>query len=183
MSFRKSQKGQTFDVFKLLISAIIAGVLLSVLLGIIPGISLGQAPVEIVASNLQNARESRGTIIQVDNVEFKHNNQLVPETLAEKAKQLTADQVCVSLGDFKSGSSSSKFSYNETVGSITYTASGSLKVNVSVLCDQGTDIQATLTANETDNPGATNWADNCSQGWKDNCEGAGTCCIAALRQT
>ncbi len=181
MLFR-NEKGQTFDVFKLLISAIIAGVILTVLLSIIQSgpIIPGQSPSDLATAKLKEAYSTgTGSLLQSNLVSFSNQAQLNPSTLAENA-DLVSEQVCVSSGD---ATNASKFSVNSD-GIVTYIGSGTFRAKLSVLCDDSSRIADTLQGNEDLNPGASNWTNDCSSAWTDNCNssGTGTCCIVAIRK-
>ncbi|MFH0715154.1 MAG: hypothetical protein V1847_05270 [Candidatus Diapherotrites archaeon] len=150
-----------------------------VFIGMLIPVSICNDPSNVAAKQIQNAKEIQGTLFVSENIVFKKGDQLVPIVIAEKASGLSRDQICVSRGDF---ADSEMFQTSPPIGALTFVGTGSKKVGMSVMCDSGAYFFETLRALEADNPGASEWTDDCMAAWNETCSGSGTCCIVALRQ-
>lgn len=169
------QRGQAFDVFKLLIAAIIAVAILAILLPILSRIIFfGQSdPNDAAATLIKNA--NLGQLKTTEEVLFsKDNAGLISKTIAEKTGSLSRDQVCVSAGDY--ADETNKFQQvNEQV--VNYLGTTNLSAKLSILCDRGTDLQEDFEMYST-LPGVTSaWAEGCT--CVDSPE---KCCIVAIRK-
>ncbi|MEK6941407.1 MAG: hypothetical protein AABW85_00945 [archaeon] len=130
-------KGQGFEVFKLLIAAIVAGAILAILLPLLNIDFTGRDPTTVAAEKIKAGITLPGTSLFTDTVSFKKNQPLVASTLANNSRQLNEDQVCVSKGDFENDPT---FDDSQRPGKqIAYTGTGKA-VKMVVLCDSGTKI-------------------------------------------
>ncbi len=131
-----NQRGQGFDVFKLLIAAVVAGAILVILmqtLQIIRPLNT-QDPNEVAATSVKSAINNIGIPDYVENVTFKKGSALRAATIAEKSKAVSSNQVCVK----KSGSTPNESSFldNDGVAVIEYVGSTDQQVRLVVICDR-----------------------------------------------
>ena len=163
-------KGQGFEVFKLLIAAIVAGAILAILLPLLNIDFTGRDPATVAAEKIKEGITLPGTPIYTDSVSFKRNQSLVASTLADKSRQLNQDQVCLSKGDLGSDPTFEELDAKQ----ISYTGTGK-SVKMAVLCDSGREIEQSA----TDLPGLEpDWLGNCGCAQSQSDE---TCCLVALK--
>ncbi|MCR4335366.1 MAG: hypothetical protein NUV57_02405 [archaeon] len=142
-------KGQAYSVFKLLIAAIIAGAILVILLQVIGSINFlaGQDPNETAGSKVQTQINLVGSPGYVENVTFSNGSTLVSKTVADKAKVLSADKVCVGVTPDMPNVKEFSVDGSEDGGfgkSVTYTGTFNQNSRLMVLCDQQRDIAEDL---------------------------------------
>lgn len=140
---RFSQKGQAFDVFKLLIAAVVAGAILLILLqvlGALPGFE-NKVPNTTAANTVKSQVNNIGTPTTVKDVTFSENDALTASAIAEKSGSLSREQICLVV----SGKlpNKGKFS-NETPAMIQYTGQSTQRTRLVVLCDRAEDIGTTV---------------------------------------
>lgn len=138
------QKGQTFDVFKLLISAVIAIAILVILMNIlggIPGIG-SDNPEKLAEDTVKGKLNAIGSPGFVSKVIFKKDDAISARSIALKSEALSEDQVCVTVSD----STPNKKSFEDTAPGkiITYTGEGQQQTRLMVLCDRESDIDETI---------------------------------------
>ena len=140
------QKGQAFDVFKLLIAAVVAGAILLILLNIlqvIPGIG-SQEPGKVAAEHVKSKSNDIGNPELVPNVTFKQGDSLNTKTIASKSEGLSEDQICVTVSE----SAPNKDQFEDLVGAgkiVKYNGTTTQKTRLFVLCDRENEIDVTLT--------------------------------------
>ena len=137
-----NQRGQGFDVFKLLIAAVVAGAILVILmqtLQIIRPLNT-QDPNEVAATSVKSGINNPGIPDYVENVTFKKGSALRAATIAEKSKALSTNQVCVK----KSGSTPNPGSFEDNggVAVIEYIGNSDQQVRLVVLCDRAGGLLA-----------------------------------------
>ena len=171
-----NSKGQSFDVFKLLISAIVASAILVMLFAIIGGIpTFGTDPTQKAVETVKSMYSSPGQHYKTSEVQFKSGDGLTPKTIASKSGLLSESQVCTSVGEFENDTTL----FSNDGGVVTYIGSGNKNAKLSVICDDGKSLT------ESDIPryqGSYNWASSCTESWTSTCNGEETCCIIALRK-
>ncbi len=138
------QKGQTFDVFKLLISAVIAIAILVILMNIlggIPGIG-SDNPEKLAEDTVRGKLNSIGSPGFVNKVVFKKDDTISARSIALKSEALSEGQVCVLVGS----KTPNNKSFEETAPGkiITYAGEGQQQTRLMVLCDRESDIEDTL---------------------------------------
>jgi len=174
-----NQKGQAFDVFKLLIAAVIAIAILSLLMpiiGTITGIFTKDPTVEArtLLSDLYNKpltwKETAG-------VTFSSSNPTMAVAALVEGTNLSADQVCLSLGDF----ATAEWEITGSGGTrkIEHSTSTSRLVKIAVECARDTEdpAQDVLDDELTSRIGSATL--ECDE---DGCPGP-TCCMVVLRRT
>lgn len=180
-----SSRGQSFDVFQLLIAAIVAGAILVILLNIItiitpPGSNIAADATSLVKTGLTS---SYGSPVHKSRLTIESQGILSPVTIA-KETDISASDICVSAGDFMD---------QETLfkpvgrGGIQYLGSGKKQIGLNVVCGRGQDLADGL-----------GYISNYDSGWLANCGGDGgswecdptanstsnqTCCVVALSQS
>ncbi|VVB99289.1 Uncharacterised protein [uncultured archaeon] len=138
------EKGQSFDVFKLLISAVVAIAILVLLmnvLNIVPGI--GSEEPEKIAEDLIKSKSTQIGSPGYNNVTFKNGHSLSAKTLSLKSDGLSDAQICVLISD----STPNRESFTElSPGKVVqYNGQSPQKARLVVLCDREKDIVDTLT--------------------------------------
>ncbi|HIH16748.1 MAG TPA: hypothetical protein HA252_05055 [Candidatus Diapherotrites archaeon] len=166
------QSGQAFDVFKLLIAAVVALAILGILFGILRNVMVGvqtepQAKaIEFVKSSINSIGELKVT----DTVTFSAGKSLNARTIAIETRQLAEDQVCVSGGDFADDESFKVVGQ----GIVVYSGKSDRTTKLAVVCDYGDRIEKTLTE---DYGKDSSWLGECGcSGQEDRC-----CLVAIVR--
>lgn len=178
-----NSKGQSFDVFQLLIAAVVAGAILVILLNIIGGVlPPGTSNVNAEASNLvkTGVNTSYGSPTSKGNISMDNKTFLNPITIAQ-GTDISSDDICVTPGDFISDGSNDLFSVQGRA--IKYNGSGSKKVGLTVVCGRGADLTEAV-GFLTDDPDAWYDGEYCGDDWVDSCTdeaSSQTCCLVALR--
>ena len=165
------QRGQAFDVFKLLIAAVVALAILGILFGILRNVIVGvqtepqQKAIEFVKSSINSVGELKVT----DAVTFSAGKSLNARAIAFETRGLSEDQVCVSTGDV---SSEQEIFKEEADGQIiVYKGKADRAMKLAVLCDYGTKLEDTLRSY------------NRGEDWKLNCgctQNDDRCCLVAI---
>ncbi|MBN1940856.1 MAG: hypothetical protein JW772_01605 [Candidatus Diapherotrites archaeon] len=129
-----NRRGQAFDVFKLLIAAVVAVVILTLLLSIVGQIDIfGQGdPLKEGQTVLRDIVTKRTTPQNTKKVTFTPNYSINSSSLSEGTDgQVDEDAICVSAGDFIDDSS-----WTENNGRrVTYTGTGNKTVVLRGICD------------------------------------------------
>ena len=136
-------RGQGFDVFKLLIAAVVAGAILLILLQTLQVLpTLGsQGPTDSAANAIKSQINNPGSVKFLDNITFNRGDSLNAKTIASQSKGLGEDQVCVMLG--KNAPNVSNF--KATNGKIiSYNGSFAQKTRLLVLCDRQKEINGDI---------------------------------------
>jgi len=152
--------GQGFDVFKLLIAAVVAGAILLILLQTLQVIPTpgGRNPNELASETVKSQINNLGLPQYVDNVVFKNNAVLSGKTIAENSKALSSDQVCVKITD----STPNKDAFKNTNGRIVqYTGSFDQRTRLVVICDRKNELDDTISDLELEDLGVS--TDNCPE--------------------
>ncbi|MFH1234339.1 MAG: hypothetical protein V1493_01885 [Candidatus Diapherotrites archaeon] len=136
------EKGQSFSVFQLLISAIVALVILVILLyilRIIPPIGTDD-PITKISQAVNSANMTQSLMITTENVKLPAKYTLPREPIAKSATAgLSENQICLSQGDFK-GTALFNGGAGENETKIDYTGSMEKSVRFSVLCYEGAKL-------------------------------------------
>ncbi len=139
---RMGQSGQGFDVFKLLIAAVVAGAILLILLQTLQVLPpIGSTTANNAATNAVKSKINELGLPQiVENVSFKNGDSLNARTIAEGSKALSSEEVCVLTSTEAPNYGS--FTGNDQV--IKYVGNFEQKVRLLVVCDRSGDIEKTL---------------------------------------
>lgn len=167
------EKGQAFDVFKLLIAAVIAVVILITLMQIINIVPkpFSQSPIEQARTLVKSQVTMLGNPLTAD-VIFKSNDALNSKTIAEATPAVSKEQVCVLPGDYEANES-----FNQLVSgqAIQYTGTTDISTKILVMCDNGNTMRETLQQY------GYKWADQFSSS---SCEcdttSASRCCVVVI---
>lgn len=146
-----NSRGQAFDVFKLLIAAVIAVTLLGILIPIMQnlGIIVISDPVKEAATLVKNNFSYPAQYTEKKGVTFSRNMSLNSKAIASQSEAgLEPEQICLDRGDFANDATT--FSPPNTVANITtVTYLGSqLKATIGVLCDDGKSMANAIAAND-----------------------------------
>lgn len=147
-------RGQAFDVFKLLIAAVVALAMLAILLPLL-NIDFGLSDPPKEAVNLVKNNEGRpGSYGQTaKSVIFKSGTEITSKAVAAESNVgLTSSQICFSYGDFDTSASSAnsgaadfKIEPGGESKNARLTYSGSqLKAKIGIICDDGASIEGDL---------------------------------------
>lgn len=175
-------RGQSFDVFQLLISAIVAGAILVILLNIIgiinpPGSNLNSEATALVKTGLTS---SYGSPVSKSNLSINNTITLAPTTIAQ-GTEVSASDICVSAGSF-TDDSPSLFAPTTDGRALKYLGSGSKKIGLTVVCGRGSDLRDGLgyISGFEDS-----WVSSCGGGsWSCTDETSNqTCCVVALTES
>lgn len=175
-----NQKGQAFDVFKLLIAAIVAVVILALLLEIIKQIvPPGANPVDKTNDLVKGL--SNGNLAQyklTEKVTFVRGIILSNLAIANASGgSLQKEDVCVVPGDFDGvtgwGGTSNI--------SVQYSSPNNLQAIVGAICDNGSRMaDPDYFESYTGGAIASNWVGSCGCVRADNTQ---TCCIVAVKRS
>ena len=144
---RMGERGQGFDVFKLLIAAVVAGAILLILmqtLQVLPQLG-NRDPNDIAAETVKTQITNIGLPKFVPNVTFKKDDALSARTIAEKTKALAPDQVCVTTSDSTPGGASS-FDDSGDGKTVFYKGGFNQQARLMILCDRQSEIDATISS-------------------------------------
>ncbi|HLC78924.1 MAG TPA: hypothetical protein VJG83_00705 [archaeon] len=144
---RLNSKGQGFDVFKLLIAAVVAGAILLILLQtlqILPNI--GSQNPNNAASNAVKSKINEPGLPQIlDNITFSNGDSLNAKTIAQQSRALAPEQVCVMLSE--SAPNKINFDDKEQNGEVVeYKGSFSQTTRLLVMCDRASELQGSLSS-------------------------------------
>jgi len=152
---RMGSRGQGFDVFKLLIAAVVAGAILLILLQtlqILPDIG-STNPNNAATNSVKSKINELGLPQLIENVSFKNGDSLNAATIAEGSRALSKEQVCLLVSPNapgQGGTGTGPFISSASNQVVRYDGSFEQKVRLLVLCDRGQDIDTTLTDYEYD---------------------------------
>ncbi|MDD5148422.1 MAG: hypothetical protein PHH08_03070 [Candidatus ainarchaeum sp.] len=181
-----NKKGQAFDVFKLLIAAIIAIAILALLMPILTGIGggFGSKPSEEAQTALKSIANKPTTSYTTKKVVFGPSTEtsINSKSIAEGSNGLvSAEQVCVSQGDYVDDTANWETSSEMAV--VKYKASSAKTVTLQVICDRAQDMQEGDSYFEKYDDklriDGVDWASECP------CIAAGgseTCCVLAVKK-
>ena len=97
-----NKKGQSFDVFKLLIAAVIAIVILSVLMSIIGQIVTPTGkPIDVAGRLISSLRNPWYSVMGSESVTFDLGESINRDALSEKSAGIQPEQICLSAGAFQ----------------------------------------------------------------------------------
>ncbi len=181
MNFFRNEKGQSFSVFKLLISAIVALAILGILLTLIYGPWWDFFPKDEPAQKageLVQKLSDRGGYERSSKVTFdssKKSTMLSKEVISIAQWGVANDKVCLSLGDFADSGDFAEGQENGSPEKIALDVTGKREATLSVLCDSGTLLEQAI--EDYSNEGLkAEWIEGCP------CtEDEATCCLVALR--
>ncbi len=131
---RMNQEGQAFDVFKLLIAAIIAMSILFILVPIVMRASIlfTKNPGDETKTLLSVMYDKKDSMQETDKVTFKKDTSLAKATLVG-GTPLSKEQVCYHLGDFSDASNE----WSSQGDLLIYRGSGERTVKIAVICTGG----------------------------------------------
>ena len=184
--FLKDKKGQEFDVFKLLISAVVAVVILGLLLSII-NIIIPPAqgnPSEEAGKLVQSIVNKPAQLQETQQVTFTNGKNINARGISLATKgYIEESAVCLSLGDFGERAGWTGGIENGNGASISYTASDSLQAKIAAVCDTVSAIQ-----NAPNGDYFTSYIGSSMKNeWFQSCEclqdAEGKCCFVALKRT
>ena len=186
MMFGLGQKGQQFEVFKLLIAAVVAVVILTLLLTIIGRINIfGQGNPQDEAGKIVDAlTPTNGVSRTSEQVIFKTNDGISDRGIASKTRgTLSEEQICVLPGDF-ADQVPEKFQYNGNGKSVVYVGTSQQSAEVIAICDTGSEIANYRGGNYFEEYTGT---DGISESWVSDCRCLQSdfrqkCCIVALKK-
>jgi len=173
---RFNSKGQAFDVFKLLIAAVIAIAMLAILLPIVknllpPGYSDPTSEAEnLIKNNIKypsNYSESKEVV-------FTTEKNLNAKAIAGAGDVLNSNQLCLSKGDFEEDQD---FELQEASNNVILRYKGSTqRAKIGVICDDGESLSTDL----------QDYAQNVGASYDMTCvggepSGAKTYCVLILR--
>lgn len=136
-------RGQGFDVFKLLIAAVVAGAILLILLQTLQVLpAIGSTTANNAATNAVKSKVNElGLPGIIENVSFKNGDSLNARTVAEGSKALSGGEICLLVAD--NAPNIDSFSAGNTQV-IRYTGNFEQKVRLLVVCDRSGDIGQTM---------------------------------------
>ena len=139
-----NQKGQAFSTFELLISAVVALAILVLLLNIVGNLQFfgGKNPSDEAKVLIQSQISKPSELQTTRDVTFRPESSLNAKAIATASGVITADQICISPGDF---ADNKNFEPSPNGAIITYTGSANITTNLSVICDTGNQLQDDLT--------------------------------------
>src|SRR3989338_8652394 len=139
-----NQQGQAFEVFKLLIAAVVAIAILAILFGILRNVIVGvQTEPQAKATEIvKNSINSIGELKVTDAVTFSTGKSLNSRTIAIETRYLAENQVCVSAGDFSNDEEAFKELSDGEI--IVYSGKSDRATKLAVLCDYGNKLEDTL---------------------------------------
>lgn len=137
-----NQRGQAFDVFKLLIAAVVAGSILLILLQVIGGIpGIGQKDPNTEASNLvKNGVNSPASPQFSKGITFTESVSLTSKTIASKSEGLSDSQICVLVSEKIPNIDN----FTHTGKIVTYNGRTNQKTKLLAICDRGSELEDTL---------------------------------------
>ena len=140
-----NNKGQSFDVFKLLISAVIAVVILSVLMGMISQIFFNaDKPIKIASRMLKDMTGSMYNTVREPSVKFSPNDSINAASLAEDSGGIQKDQVCVSVGTLTDPPWQQSSAGENPLFGATFIGSTTINVKLVGMCGTKTNLQTDL---------------------------------------
>ena len=177
-----NNKGQQFEVFKLLIAAVVAVVILTLLLTIIGRINIfGQGNPQDEAGKIVDAlTPTRAVPRTSDQVIFNSNDGISNRGIASKTRgSLSDEQVCVLKGDF-SDPDDARFQYVPGK-SVIYTGSSQQNAVVMAICDTGSEMATNSTYFDDYTAGkiSSSWVSDCGCV---NDQFNQKCCVVALKK-
>ncbi len=133
-----NQKGQGFEVFKLLIAAIVAVFILTILLQILSGIvppTQGD-PTQEASSKIKSLVSSPYTPQNTGAVLFKKDNAIVnATTIARQTGSLSGAQICIDVSSDIEGTELFERSSDGRI--LTYTGTTDYRAKLKVICGAG----------------------------------------------
>ncbi len=137
-------KGQGFDVFKLLIAAVVAGAILIILLQvlqILPSIG-SESPNNSAANAVKSKVNELGLPVIINNVTFNNGDSLNAKTIAQQSKSISSDQICVLVSD--SAPNRDNFEVKANGKIVVYDGFVSQQTRLIVLCDRANELETSL---------------------------------------
>jgi len=134
-----NQKGQAFSAFKLLIAAVIAVAILGILMPILSQVTgiITKAPGEEISMVLANQVGNPGNYTVTNEFTFKPNEGVSTMALAAGTPGLSADQICLSLGEGKGGwddSSNFVLTAGDEMQNVQWTGAANQTARAGILC-------------------------------------------------
>lgn len=131
-----NKRGQGGEVFRLLISAIIAFAILAILLSLIPNIGgFGSKPQEVAKTLINDAIKNPGSPRpSQQNVTFTDGENLTPSAVTS-GTGITSDQICIMKGDHEN---TPGFEFR---GSSLFYSGPDLQTSMEVICNRATSLR------------------------------------------
>ncbi len=170
-----NQKGQAFDVFKLLIAAVVAMAILALLVPIIGTITglFTKNPTTETRSMITDLYNKPGTYNETPAVTFSTSAPNIAKASITKDTGLDESQICFGLGDFTDEESL----WSLGVKQLRYKGTASRLVKIGVVCERGiTELQDYIDNDEDDGT-------NIDSTTCDECRDEDTCCAVMLRRS
>lgn len=170
-----NSRGQEFDVFKLVIAAIVAVAILGVLLSIMGGLVLpGSEPGPEITRVVKSLINAPGQPGKTNPVTFKQGTALTAAAIAVGTGSLGEDQICFSTGDF----GEDQFEVSSDGRVLSYKRTTDFTARAQVICAAGDSLEEWVTTTYTLDWDLGSCTDRCM-----NSDVKDTCCIvAAVRQ-
>lgn len=139
---RLNERGQEFDVFKLVIAAIVAVAILGVLLSLMGGlIAPGQEPLPEIARVVKNNVNAPGSYGKTNTVSIPGNQQIVTsEAIASKTGTLSAEQICLAVGEPTYAEKFEVEGKGTDLESLWHRETATVQARFGVLCASGTRL-------------------------------------------
>ncbi|MEM4363912.1 MAG: hypothetical protein QXU92_04020 [Candidatus Diapherotrites archaeon] len=146
MFFGSKRKGQAFDVFKLLIAAVVAGSILLILLQVLGGIDfLNEKDPNKEASNLvKNGVNYIASPQFAKDIRFKENMSMSAKTIASKSEGLSESQICVLVSDKVPNKTNFTINDAQKGKIVQYTGRMTQKTKLLGICDRGSELEKTI---------------------------------------
>ncbi len=135
-----NKKGQSFDVFKLLIAAVIAIVILSVLMSIIGQLVTPTGkPIDVAGRLISSMRNHWYQPLASESVTFDLGGSINRDALSEKSPGIQPEQICLSTGAFQD---SEIWEEGSEMSSVRYTGTTKTDVRVKGVCGRAQRLGA-----------------------------------------
>lgn len=147
---RFNSKGQAFDVFKLLIAAVIAIAMLAILLPILQNLGgiLGSDPSKEAANLVKTYNKQVSQYGESKEVTFSNGSSLNAKSIAAQSEVgFDTSQICLSKGEFEESADFEIKGSSEEANMILQYSGGSQKAKIGVVCDDGQSISSALEIN------------------------------------
>ncbi|MDO8627866.1 MAG: hypothetical protein Q7K42_05345 [Candidatus Diapherotrites archaeon] len=180
MKFFMNSKGQGGEVFKLLISAVVAFVILGILLSLLGGLGggFGSNPGDVARNKINEALKNPGSPRPSNqDVQFVSGENIAPSAITS-GTGITSDQICILQGQHET-TDGFKFS-----GRTLFYEGQTKKTSMDVLCNNSANIQQNLSESYSGfttelSEGGDDSPVSCGQGCLQ--DSGGTCCVVILK--
>ncbi|MBN1940855.1 MAG: hypothetical protein JW772_01600 [Candidatus Diapherotrites archaeon] len=176
-----NRRGQSFDVFKLLISAIVAVAILAILLAIIQPWNPQGDPIRETKKLVGEIAGSPSTPATSQEVIFKKGITINSGLISSASQGLVAEHaVCIVPGDF-SGQDSIWESYNGV--RVTYKGTSDTAAVIHAICDVCSKISESGYFTTYDPNMEEEWLDECNDSVFSTENSDETCCLFAIKRS